>query len=1036
MTGFRAWLKSVALDAHYDQFVSNSIDLDVITELTENDLAELGFDLGDRKRIMRAINDLRNSKVTSPTSGIQRDVTTLNTGVASNDASERRQLTLMFVDLVGSTEMATALDLEDYTEALHLYQNCCQDIVRARYGHVANMIGDGIVCYFGYPKVEENDAERAVFAALEICSAVSRLRASDGRALQVRIGISSGDVVVDHNTLHGGLALGEVPNLAARVEAITEPGTVAISDSTKQLIGDNITCEWMGRHKLKGFEEEIGIWQVLAVGGIHLRFQARRGGQRTPLVNRVDELHLLDRQWQLAREGRGRAVMLSGEAGIGKSRLVEAIREQQSAENCISLGFQCLPNHETSPYFPVISFLVHLAGIDRSDDPPTRLSKLRQLVSSWFAGAEHTVEVLASLLSLPSETTAQDDGDKTPEQSKERLQETLIETVLTLSERQPVLLLFEDIHWIDPSTEEVIDLLIDRLDTARVLVVCTFRPQYRPRWTGLAGVTSLTLPRLDNEHMGEMLDNLIDTKDVSLDIQAQILSKTDGIPLFMEEMTRLVRDRYAGAAQNASLTLPTTLKELLQATIDRIDPARALLPICAAIGNNIMPAMVHATMDTADYNTQGAIDQLVEEQILVPRGSGSNSVYSFRHSLIREAAYELMLPSRVRRLHRRIAEVMSSAFADLASDQPEVLAQHYSLAQMPAKARDAWRKAADVSMRRSATEETIQHLRAALGENDKLDDKSEQIEQEILLRKKLNLALDTRAFGSKEVVENFRRLYALIGESDAESKDSFLALHVQFGAQMMYADPQSALVLCDDLDRIAARTSDPTMQTIAAHDAAMCDFMLGNLEEALAGFDRALALRSLTSRNTVLAYHAADVGVVDIAMRAWARALLEGDNADVRAELEAATAEARAEPHEFSRCFGLNILATAFQVLGDSATLLDLVAEALVISQKHRFRYWDAWSGILRGWARAHRGEYAAGTAELLVGIDNYLATGSTQIILYARTLLADTYRMAGAVERGLLAIEQVREDEKTLSVRYQSPLTDRIEAGLRKLKA
>lgn len=1038
MVSFRAWLESVSLEKYHETFVSNSVDLDILTELNEDDLAELGLNLGDRKRMLLAIKDLQVSRESELRSKNQETKTHLATETpevyAHFPEPEKRQLTLVFVDLVGSTQLASELSLEDYRAALHAYRNCCEEIIQGGHGHVAHFVGDGIVCYFGYPNAEENDAERAVVTALEMCSAVPRIRLRDGRSLQVRVGVSSGVVVVDESKRHGGLVLGQVPNLAARVQSTAKPGTVAISVATKELIGENVTCEWTGYHDLKGFSEPVGIWRVLDVDANNLRFQARQSGSITRLVGRSDELHLLESLWQAAKNGDGRTVLLSGEAGIGKSRLVEELSTRTAGDSCLRLNFQCSPSHETSSYYPLISFVNHLVGITRDETTAKKLAKLKRLVSNWSNHSERTLATIAILLSIPMARNGSI-SQSTPDRQREEIQDTLVTAILTLANKRPLLLLFEDIHWIDPSTEEVIDLLIEKTQGARVLTICTFRPGYTPRWAGLAGVTTLTLPRLDRKHAQQLLGNLIAEHPFARDFQSQILAKADGVPLFVEEMARVLRER-GSQAESVPITdtpiLPSTLKELLQATIDKMSSARVFLPVCAAIGINIMPSMAKAVADQSASATQEAFDRMVDAHILVPRGSGRNTVFSFRHALIRDAAYDLMLPSRARSLHQRIAEVMSGSFDDLAKRHPEILAQHYSIAEMPKQALDAWRAAAVVASGRSATEETIQHLNAALLENGKLTSKSVRNRGEFDLRKMLNVALNTRAFGSKDVIENYQRLHALLGLSDADLNESFLALHVQFGAQLMLSDPQGASGLCKEMASLAERADDPTLRSLAAHDIGMNCFMLGNLNDAIEAYDRALQFRSLTTRQNILKFHAADINIVDIAMRGWARALREGNTEAVRDELKAGFAETRVEPHEFSRCFGLNMLAAAYQVVDDSASLLKLVDAALDISSKRKFRYWDAWSGILRGWARARQGEHAAGIPELLAAIEDYLQTGSTQIVLYARTLLADTYLMVGDRERGLLAINQVRQDELKSSVRYQMPLTDRIEAALR----
>lgn len=1039
MTDIRTWLKKFALEKYYDALNSNSIDLDVVSTLTESDLIELGLNLGDRKRMMLAIKDLRAHQHAisgdQPTHAASRNtLSTINPG-ASDPIPERRHLTLIFVDLVGSTQLSNRLDLEEYRAVLHDYQALCFEIVRKHQGHIAQFIGDGVVAHFGYPAVEENDAERAVVTGLEICRSIHKIKHGDGQTVGVRVGISSGEAVVDDHTTLGGLVFGEVPNMAARIQELADPGTVAISEHTKLLIGRNFHCEWKGDQLLKGFERPVGIWKVLSVEEPILRFQARPGNKGSPFVNRVDEIATIKKRWRVARRGKGQAVMLSGEAGIGKSRLVEEAIQGFEPRKSLQLSFQCSPNHERSAHFPVISCVSHMADFRRSDSREQKLLKLRRLFSEWSVATENNLPLFANAMSLP--VPVEEELPKLPfDRLKTQFRDAMVQMVAALASRRPVLLLFEDLHWIDPSTEEIIALLIERFRSMPVMIMCTFRSSYHPPWAGESGVFSLEISRLDRDHVHQMLDEILKSKQVSNAMKDRIANRTDGVPLFAEEMARMVEGRYFDqmdqAAQQKKQALPSTLKELFWAMFDKLISAREIVQICAAIGRNVLPTMVSEVSNQSIEATLDMLDELVEAQILVRRGVGSDGAYSFRHALIRDAAYDLMLPSRTRAVHRRVAEVMVASFKDLVGQNPEVLAQHYALADMPSQARDAWRQAAISYSDRFANEETIHHLNEALFENAKTPPGPDRDQEEMSLRKMLNVALSTRAFGSKEVLKNLDRFRHLLDRSAVSVTDAFLAAHVQFGAQLTLGDPLGALALCDYLDEVARRAGNPTMEALAAHDAGMSNFMLGHLDEAISAFDRAVALREKAEPEDLLNYHEADIYLVDRSMRCWAKALQNGESADFRTELSDLEVRIRNEPHDFTRCYGLNILATTYQILGDTGALLNMVNHALEISGQREFHYWDAWGSILHGWARASDGHHPEGIAEIEAGIDAYLETGSTQIVLYAQTLLADAHLAAGEISEGLKVVELVRSGEKSWSVRYQLPFTDQVEAALR----
>ncbi|SDX87821.1 SAM domain (Sterile alpha motif) [Ruegeria halocynthiae] len=1035
MDQLKAWLDRHSLSKHYDVFAKNSVDLEIISDLEEADFAELGLNMGDRKRMMRALRTFDEASTSSPGRTKTKTPVQSVTDQSGNivDTTEKLHLTMMFVDLVESTTLSSELELEDYRDVIHQYQRVALEAIGQHHGHVAQFIGDAVTAYFGYPTAAEDDAERAVLAGLDICGGVSKHLSVAGRTIQARIGIATGDLVVEEQSIREGLAYGDTPNLAARIMATAQPGKVAISDRTKRLLGTSIECEWLGEYKLKGFQKPQGVWSVNETTETGLRFRSRQKHAISPMVDREDEMRLLESRWRAVCDGQTQTVLLSGEAGIGKSRLVEELGTRIDEDGGNRLNFQCSVHHKGSALFPLVSLVNQAARIRRSDAQEQQASKLRRLLNGWFSGPdnERAFALFANLLSIRTDVSDRV-NDLSPEQLKTQLNQLLVNLAVRLSDRRPVLLLFEDLHWADPSTEELIDLLIERLDQHRVMILCTSRPEYKLRWTGLASVTSLTVPRLDDHFARQMMRNVLLGEIAAPEIETQIIQKSDGVPLFLEEMAHMVRRRLndADSAHNESdiISLPSTLKDLLRAKIDGLVTAREVVPVCAAIGRTIYPSMVHAVTGLSFDQARSQLDYLSEVDILVPRGNQPDRSYSFRHALIQDAAYDLMLKSRAKTLHRQIAKVIVASYPDMALQQPDLLAQHYTLAGMPAEARDSWRDAAIHSASRSATEETIQHLENALHQNSKLGNQ----ESEIALRKMFNVALNTRAFGSRPVLENMARLHELLLSSATVPEDAFLAIHVQFGVQLMLGDAANALKMCDDFDRIAEDCNNPTMKAVGNHNRGMAMFMLGNFSAAIAQFDSALELRRHCTVEDVLRFHAADIGPVDAAMRCWAQSLRGDDPDDVRVGIETVVIGLNSEQHEFSRCYALNILATAYQPLGDIDALLDLIEEASKISNEHNFKYWEAWSGIIRSWAWACSGESTLAISGLLAGIDAYLATGSTQITQYAYTLLADTYLRGGDAERALATIEKMKADQKEGGVAYHLGVAAQIEAKIR----
>jgi class 3 adenylate cyclase len=560
MTDVAAWLKELGLERYEPAFRESEITIAVLPELTEADLKELGLPLGPRKLLLRAIASLTTRSAAEPTPA----------STTTSREAERRQLTLLFCDLVGSTELSAQLDLEDFGQVIRAYHGACASVVERWGGHVAKYMGDGVLAYFGWPMAHEDEAERAVRAGLELIESVAGLETPGGGNLAVRVGIATGQVVVG-DLIGTGAAqeetvVGETPNLAARLQAFAKPGAVVIAASTRRLLGGLFTLTALGPVRLKGFAESLAVFGVEGEGRAEGRFEALHGQRLTPLVGRDHELAMLMERWAWARDGEGQVILISGEPGIGKSRLLRALRQELSGEPHFALSHFCSPHHVNSAFHPVITQLERAAAFESDDGPGTRLAKLEALLGRVPDQSDDAVPLLVALLGIPT-SDRYPALDLSPQRQKQRTLEVLIEQLAGLARARPVLELYEDIHWVDPSTLELLDLLVERVRDLPVLVVLTYRPEFTPVWTGHAHVTSLTLNRLGRRQAVAIMERITDGKSLPVDVLDQIVAKTDGVPLFIEELTKTVLesgqltdagDRYELSGR-LPLAIPATL---------------------------------------------------------------------------------------------------------------------------------------------------------------------------------------------------------------------------------------------------------------------------------------------------------------------------------------------------------------------------------------------------------------------------------------------------------------------------------------------
>lgn len=1036
MASIQEWLQSIGLDEYAEQFIEARITPDLLPDLTEADLEKLGLPLGDRKRVLRAI-----AARAAPTES-DADARPPAAGQhlpSAPDPVQLRQLTVAFIDLVGSTAFSARLDLEDYKDLLRTYHMACTRVINAHGGFVSQYAGDGVIAYFGYPRAQEDDPEQAVLAGLAAIREVAKIPAAGGGSLTARVGVATGQVVIDSLDYEGtGMtpsAMGEIPNLAARLQSLAEPGQVLVSATTRRLLGNEFVCEDAGSRELKGFAERLQVFRVHEVKRSVSRFEARQRGSWTPFVNRDEERALLLRRWAQACTSEGNVVLLSGEPGIGKSRLARELAGQAATEAPLRLHFQCSAHHTQSALFPVIAHLEHAARIGSDDTPKERLAKLRELL----AGAPDDLRNLnhfARLLSVRDDD-ANDDGQASGAVSRHRREEMLqamVNRMLGLASTRPLLIIFEDLHWIDPTSQELLDLLVERLSDRRILLICTFRQEYSPPWAGLAHVTRLDVNRLNPKEAAVIVTRIAAGRGQSVAALDAIVEKTDGVPLFIEELTKAAMEAASGPAGRRGpadpLALPSTLKDSLMSRLDRLPLAEKVMPVGAAIGRQFSHRVLAAVTGLDDTVLVPALTQLVDAELLFQRGEPPDAVYTFKHALVQDVAYESVLKSRMRDLHARIAATIEEQFPQVLESRPEVAAGHFTRARLHKRALHYWEQAAEKAIARSANAEAVSHVQSALKELDHEPDRAIRDRHEIRLREMLREPIELCGWGSDAIEQNLRRLYEL-SEHEGDVDEQFAVVYGSCGSHLLAGRVGQAESCTERMAQLAAETGDPAHEIVTLHTRALLAFLAGRFDEAVNGFDREISMLTPEHAAAMRRHYVADANIVARVMQAWALSL---SGASARAESRIAEAERLIEAQEqsFSRIYGLTIIASIRQTCGQPQAALELAREAWQTAHAEHVPYWEAWAEVVLGWATTATGDAGAGLDFMRKGLADYAQTGARQMLPYGQVLLADACLKAGLVREGLSVIEQLEQQDATNEIRFFDRERHKIAEALR----
>ena len=942
---------------------------------------------------------------------------------AQQDLGERRHLTVLFCDLVGSTEISARLDPEDWREIQADYHGAVADAITRFGGYVAKYLGDGVMAYFGWPEAHDNDAERAARAGLAILEGVAALNIRDAKSdcprLSVRVGIDTGNVVIGKGAGGESEVFGDAANMAARVQSAADSDTVIVTPAVNRLVAGLFVVEERGAHQLKGIAELVELYQIVRLSSARNRLAASMVRGLTPFVGREDETRLLWSRWERASDGEGQVVLISGEAGIGKSRLVRQFRKQLAQTPHLWLECAGSPYHQNTPFYPIADMLQQGFAQRGDGSDAAKLCELERDLERAGLKLAEAVPLIAPMLNLPldekySRLTL------SPEQQRKRLMTTL--AAWLFGAPQSVVMAAEDLHWFDASSLELMQLLIEQAATARVMLVCTARPEFRAPWPPRAHHSHLTLARLNTRDVREMVANVVAHSALSGETIDKVVERTGGVPLFVEELTRAVLEK--GDAKPAVHEVPVTLLDSLTARLDRLGPAKEVAQIASLLGREFSYQLLRAISDIPEDDLQVALTKLADAELIYAKGIPPEATYTFKHALIQDAAYGALLKSKRKQVHERVARALEMQFAYTAETQPELLAHHYTEAALTACAASYWHKAGQRAAEGSANQEAVAHLSKGLELIGTLPDTPERSGLELALQTTLGpVLIATKGYAAPEVGAVYDRARELCLRAENSSQLPVVVFGL-FAFYVVRADHKKALALGKHLLGLAESAQDRALLVQAHNALGLALFFQGDFAAAREHLERCFALYDLEQhRSMVFSYAGQDPGVTASVFSAWASQTIGYPDQALK-RIGDALNLAQQLSHPYSLAYALGIAAAFHQFRKEGQLTQPLADASLGVATEHGFPFWSAFQTILLGWVSVKQGKVDEGIEQMGRGMEAYWATGAELLRPYLIGLLAEALAEKGSTERVLaLLAEALEAVEKTGERFYEAEL-------------
>lgn len=991
MTELQEWLTELGLQQYAGVLAEHDIDFDILPDLSESDLEKLGFSLGHRRKLLRALAALQpaSSQPEAPPAKTE------------TQEAERRQVTVLFSDLVGSTALANSVDPEDMSALIRRYQDACAGAIARFDGFIAKFMGDGVLAYFGYPQAQEDAAERAVYAALAIIDSLTEMQHPDGQALETRVGIATGVVVIG-DIIGSGAArehsiVGETPNLAARLQTLAEPNSILVSQSTHHLLGRQFDYQSLGERTIKGFAKPVKVWRVLREAAVASRFASGHAARAGPFIGRVQEIGLLLDRWQLAKEGEGQVIFLSGEAGMGKSRIVDALCDLID-DPYYHLICQCSPYHINSALHPVIRQLERSAGFTSEDSNVSKLEKLETLLSSTDNLSDSTRILFADLLSIPL-NGREAPLEMSPAQRKAATIDAIVHQLTRLAQQKPVLFVLEDAHWIDPTTQELITRLIDGIASTRVLALLTARPEFLSPWTGRDHCTSLALSRLSKTQCAELIVGVAAARGLSRSLVEDIVAKTDGVPLFVEELTKAVME----SATPERSAVPATLHDSLMARLDRLGPAKEIAQVAAVIGQQFSYALLEmvATAPAADVAT--GINRLVDAGLAFPQTRAGENSYSFKHALLRDVAYDNLLRGRRQQIHERVARSLEERFPSVVENEPELLGHHFGQAGVADLACNYYERAGDRAAVRSNFAEAVAHFSAAQTQVDQLAECPDRSRRVLALLLKLGPAISIiKGFQSPQVEDVYVRACNL-GTALGDQVGLFKATWGLWLAANIGRDLRTARDRAQELVKLAERSTDQDLMLEALHCRWSTAFFRGNVAAALEDSRGGIERYDETKHSWMGAvFGGHDPGVCAHGVQAF-NLCLSGLIGQSKECLEQGVSLAERLNHPHSLAFILTNVMVIHQITGESEVVCRVGQRLIELTEKYNFPPQRAHALVLCGWAQAMGANPEAGLELIEAEFPNASTIGP--FFRYYAGLLAEARANSGKMAEAIIIL-------------------------------